>query len=124
MAKGDTAMNEYGSVLARRVCRLLCLAGFLRLVMSPSGASAEVVLLHPLTNSTEAARVETALLSVTPTGGALRLLALAGDACPTLTVRASDGRWDLSAHRYVEFTLTNSGEATAEFGGAAPAPIR
>ncbi len=58
---------------------------------------------------------ETASLSVTPTGDALRLLSTPGDACSALTLRAPGGKRDLSAHRFVEFILTNSGQQSVEF---------
>lgn len=74
-----------------------------------------MLLLNPRPSPATESKFETAFLSVTPTGDALRLRSAPGDACPALTLRAPAGKWDLSAHRFVEFTLTNSGNVDVEF---------
>jgi hypothetical protein len=80
-----------------------------------TSAPAGLILLEPSQISPTSARMETDSVSVTPVGGALRLSSAPSDRCPALTLRAPDGKWNLDADRFVEFTLTNSGKIDVEF---------
>ncbi len=108
-------MNEHWRVRAGQLLQAVCLVGSAWLLFLPSVASGEILLLSPRGTSATKSRFETAFLSVTPTGNAFRLRSTPGDACPALTLRAPGGKWDLSAHRFVEFALTNSGKLDVEF---------
>jgi len=108
-------MIEHRAAWATRLCQLVYWVGSIWLLVHPQTAAGNTLLINPRPSSAVDPTYETVFLSVSPMSDALRLRSAPGDVCPAVAFRAPGGRWDLSAYRFVEFTLTNSGNLNAEF---------